>query len=192
MNCSGRRDGNTFELLNYALNKLRILGFDIELLHLVDFNIKPCSNCGYACLYHANCPLEDDLYVLVDRLKRADAIIIGSPVYAGSIPAILKAFLERLNALSFTDFHELLDDKIIAIFIIGSVGNEIALQTIISGLSTKYEGIESIIISTAIIPTGKEYYPSAWRNGGLIRDSYNRMIMDKLVEKLYRIMSSRR
>lgn len=60
------------------------------------------------------------------------------------------------------------------------------LQTIISGLSSGYEGIEPIIVGTAIIPTRNPSYPNAWRDGGLIKDSYNQRIIKKLANKIYR------
>lgn len=94
LNCSARRTGNTYDLLRHALKRLEKMMIETEMLHITDYDVKPCSKCGYECLYDKKCPIEDDYFNLVDKIKSADAIIIGSPVYAGSPPAILKAFIE--------------------------------------------------------------------------------------------------
>jgi len=42
------------------------------------------------------CSVQDDLTEVLDLVKQADALIIGSPVYYGAESAATRAFLERL------------------------------------------------------------------------------------------------
>lgn len=74
--------------------------FELELIKLPDLNLQPCKAC-YACLVpNQRCPLTDDLYFLLDRIKEADGIIISSPCYALGPAAITKLFGDRIIALA--------------------------------------------------------------------------------------------
>lgn len=189
LNSSARKTGNTLDLLRYALNHLEKTDVKTELLHLVDFNIKPCSNCKYECLYDEKCPIEDDYFALVEKIENADAIIIGAPVYAGSPPAIVKAFLERGNSTTIEQSTETWKNKPVALFVVGSLGNQHSLQTLIAGLSSGYEGIEPIVVGTAVVATRNMNYPDAWREGGLIQDVQNQKLMEKLADRVYKTLT---
>jgi len=65
-----------------------------------------------------------------------------------------------MNSLSPEDIAKLLESKPVAVIIIRSLGNQHPLQTIISGLTSGYEGIEPIIVGTAVISTKTRYTPT--------------------------------
>jgi len=184
LNASARKEGNTSSLLAYALKIIEKEKFDAELLHLSDFEIRSCSGCKYECLYEKPCPLEDECIKVIERISRANRTIVGSPVYAGNMSAILKAFFERANSLSLEQISKLWRNKPIAIFVVGSLGNTHTLQGIFTGVSSGYGGIEPLIVGTAIISTRSCKYPEAWREGGLIDDPVNQQLIKKLVERL--------
>ena len=188
LNASARKEGNTSSLLNHALEILRRKGMKGELLHLANFKISPCSNCECECLYEKPCPINDEYTKVVKQISNSNGMIIGSPVYGGDIPAILKAFFERGNSLSEKHISKMWKNKPIAIFVIGSLGNTHALQGIFSGLSSGYEGIDPLIVGTAIVPTRNYKYPDAWRKGGLINDPSNQQLIRKLAGRLFSIM----
>ena len=184
LNASARKGGNTSSLLTYALKIIRKAKVDAELLHLSDFKIRSCSGCKYECLYGKPCPLEDEYTKVVEQISCANGTIIGSPVYAGDMPAILKAFFERANSLSLEQISKLWKNKPVAIFIVGSLGNTHTLQGILSGLSSDYGGMEPLIVGTGIIAPRNCKYPDAWREGGLADDPANQQLIKKLVERL--------
>lgn len=74
--------------------------FELELIKMYDLNLQPCKAC-YACLVpDQRCPLNDDLYFLLDRIKEADGIILSSPCYALGPAAMMKLFGDRIIALA--------------------------------------------------------------------------------------------
>lgn len=72
----------------------------LELLRLTDLNLNPCRGC-YACLTPGKqCPLDDDLYFLIEKIKAADGIIFSAPCYALGPAAISKLLGDRIIALA--------------------------------------------------------------------------------------------
>ena len=96
INGSPRKKGNTQALLRIALKASKIE--DIKILHLVDYRIEPCDGCG-ACWKTKKCPINDDLEKVLRELTRSDAILIGSPVYYGTVSPQMKAFIDRSGEL---------------------------------------------------------------------------------------------
>jgi len=100
---SMRRGGNTEQFLQRALDIISEYNIDTELITLCDKNIEPdaCSRCPSDCCQRpAVCMTRDDLNQIFRKMLEADGIIIGSPVYWGSIPAKLKEVLSRAGILS--------------------------------------------------------------------------------------------
>jgi len=91
LNASARKEGNTSSLLTYALNIIRREKVDAEILHLADFEVRSCSSCKYECLYEKPCPIKDEYIRVVEQISRSNGAIIGSPVYGGDMPAVLKS-----------------------------------------------------------------------------------------------------
>ncbi len=63
---------------------------------LHEMDIRPCSACD-ACLesMDADCVIEDDMRTLYPLLRRADALVIASPVYWFDVSAQTKLFIDR-------------------------------------------------------------------------------------------------
>ncbi|MFC2047699.1 flavodoxin family protein [Chloroflexota bacterium] len=91
---SPRKGGNTEILTRHTLEAIKEEGLTTELIRLAGRDIRPCNAC-MVCRRDEWCPIEDDLFPLYTKLKKADAIILSSPVYYGSATALLKAFMER-------------------------------------------------------------------------------------------------
>ena len=72
---------------------------NIHQIHLYDLNFKGCKSCFHCKRiggkYYAQCPIKDDLRELLPKIKDADGIIFGSPIYFGEITGELRSFLER-------------------------------------------------------------------------------------------------
>lgn len=74
--------------------------YKLELIRLPELNLQPCRAC-YTCLApDQRCPLNDDLYFLLDKIKEADGIILSAPCYALGPAAIIKLFGDRIIALA--------------------------------------------------------------------------------------------
>jgi len=100
INGSGRKKWSTAILLNKALEGAASKGAQTELIHLYDLNFKGCTSC-YKCKLKngasfGNCSLKDELSIVLDKIETVDALILGAPIYLGTIPGEMKSFLERL------------------------------------------------------------------------------------------------
>ena len=95
INSSARKDGNTAILLGRVLKELRKEGIETELIQLAGQIIEPCKAC-WACGDQGNCVHRKDSFrEIFDKMKEADGILLGSPVYSANISANMQALLER-------------------------------------------------------------------------------------------------
>jgi multimeric flavodoxin WrbA len=99
INGSPRKKWNTATLLEKALEGAASEGAETELIHLYDLNFKGCTSC-FACKLkdgksYGKCAMKDELTPLLDRLKDADAVILGSPIYLGNSTGEMRSFMER-------------------------------------------------------------------------------------------------
>jgi len=99
---SARRGGNTDLLIEEVLAGAKEYGADTEKLYLTDFIIKPCTGC-ILCKQQVACSQEDDYNLLLETIKSASAVVIGSPVYMGQVTGQTKLFLDRLYQLRRAD-----------------------------------------------------------------------------------------
>lgn len=99
INGSPRRNGNTAQLLEHAMKGAQDAGASTELVNLYALNFKGCTSC-FACKLksrpHGSCAMKDDLSPVLKKIKDADAIIFGSPIYFMNFSAGMIAFIERL------------------------------------------------------------------------------------------------
>ncbi|KAA0888271.1 flavodoxin family protein [Oryzomonas rubra] len=100
INGSPRKKWNTATLLGKALEGAAAQGAETELVHLYDLDYKGCVSC-FACKTRGGksygaCGFTDGLTPLLNRIIEADALIIGSPIYFGSVTGETRSFLERL------------------------------------------------------------------------------------------------
>lgn len=93
---SPRPSGNTDTLCDEVLRPLRP-AFEVQKLYLHELKIAPCLACG-ACAEDGRCVQEDDLGQVVEHLRRCRALLIGSPMYAGTVTAQLKALMDRCDS----------------------------------------------------------------------------------------------
>src|SRR5512135_1393038 len=99
-NGSPRKKWNTATLLSKALEGAASCGAKTELIHLYDLDFKGCISC-FACKTiggksYGKCVVKDDLKPIFRKIEKADAIILGSPIYYGTVTGEMKSFMERL------------------------------------------------------------------------------------------------
>jgi len=101
INGSPNLDGNTALLLREALSVAGKLGAETRLINvaevLTDLDQPFCDSCTYPC--NAACAEGNKLGEAFTILRRADGLIIGSPVYYGTISGQLAAFWDKTNML---------------------------------------------------------------------------------------------
>lgn len=100
-NGSPNKEGNTAYLLNEALREARSLGADTELFHcaevLKDLKTPFCLGCSSPC--SAKCYQGKSLEKVFARFNQCDGIILGSPVYFGTVSGQMKSFWDKSRAV---------------------------------------------------------------------------------------------
>jgi len=102
INGSPNRKGNTALLLEKVLEAARDEGVDGKIFHVMDalkdqenpFCMACSSPCKEAC--HAR---STGLREACESLEKAAAVVLGSPVYFGTVSAQLKAFWDKTRAV---------------------------------------------------------------------------------------------
>lgn len=100
VNGSPRKNWNTATLLEHALAGAAAQGAETELIHLYDLDFKGCTSC-FACKLkegrsYGRCAMRDGLTPVLEKLAGADAFILGSPIYFGTVSGEMRSFMERL------------------------------------------------------------------------------------------------
>jgi len=96
-NGSARKDGNTAMLIRRVLQVLEEKGIETELIQLAGEHIRGCNACQ-TCFKTKNkrCVIEDDnVNAYIQKMLKADGIILGSPVYFSMMTPELKALIDR-------------------------------------------------------------------------------------------------
>jgi multimeric flavodoxin WrbA len=88
------------EALRYAQEKF---GAETEYFSASGKEMKFCIHCDYCVRTKQGCIHKDDLVDLYDKMIWADAWIIGTPVYQGTLSAQTKTILDRCRAVVARD-----------------------------------------------------------------------------------------
>lgn len=100
INSSARADGNTAILIQTIFEELEKNGITTEKIQLAGNVIEPCKAC-WACGGKGNCVHKKDKFSeIYEKMKEADGIILGSPVYSANVSANMQALLERAAVVS--------------------------------------------------------------------------------------------
>ena len=95
INGSPRKNGNTNILLKTVCKELEAEGIATEIIQVGGQTIHGCTAC-YRCQDEKRCAIESDiLNDIVEKMKMADGVILGSPVYFADITPELKAVIDR-------------------------------------------------------------------------------------------------
>jgi len=100
INGSPRKGGNTEILIRKALGIMQSQGIDTEIIGLGEKKVEPCDACKFCRKHIGKCHIEDDLAPILEEMLSADGIILGSPVYVGSVTAQMKALMDRVGYIA--------------------------------------------------------------------------------------------
>lgn len=96
-NGSSRKNGNTASALNTVFAELEKVGIETELVHVGKEMVRGCIAC-MVCAKEQNeaCTLKDDpVNDWIQKIKAADGVLLGSPVYFAGVAGTMKSFLDR-------------------------------------------------------------------------------------------------
>jgi multimeric flavodoxin WrbA len=128
INGSPRKTWNTATLLNKASEGALSQNAETEIINLYDLNFKGCTSCFSCKLKGGNsygkCGYKDELSTILDKVENIDAMILGSPIYLGTVTGEMRSFLERLifPYLKYDEFGSSLFPKKIPVGFIYTMG----------------------------------------------------------------------
>ncbi len=134
INCSPRKGQTTQKSLEACLNAAREESDNIrtDIVELAGLDIHGCLDCDY-CRKRLKCKQDDDFNSLISALndKELVGIVIGTPVYLGTMTSQCKAFLDR--SVMFRRNGFMLRNKLGGVVAVGGVrngGQELTIQAV--------------------------------------------------------------
>lgn len=107
---SPRPDGITDAVVRQVLLGTEDTGADTSVFHIGLLHIMGCHAC-MKCRKTGICVLDDDMKPLFEELRKADCIVLGTPIYFYYMTAQMKAFTDRLYSLIEEGFKSRLGRK---------------------------------------------------------------------------------
>ncbi len=96
---SPRKKGNTQFLLSQFLEECQTQGADVQTIDVCRKKIEPCME-YILCEKKGICPIDDDMkHEIYPLLRRADVIVVATPIFFYNTTAQLKALIDRTQTL---------------------------------------------------------------------------------------------
>jgi multimeric flavodoxin WrbA len=123
---SPRKRGNSSILADSLIRGAEENGVQVKEFFIQNLDIKPCNACN-ACIKkpEKKCIIDDDMQMIYEALRSANALVIASPTYWFNISAQTKLFIDRLYGLVEPDKNIMRSKKIGIILTYGD-SNEIS------------------------------------------------------------------
>ena len=114
-------------------------GENDKLIALADKNIQYCLGCN-TCVNNLEeyCVINDDMREIYYEMKKADKIVIATPIYMNHISGILKNVIDRL--MPYYNHDELLKGKTVYIITVGQMDEE-ENEEIADNIKTYFESL---------------------------------------------------
>lgn len=95
VNGSPHKDGCTNRALEEISQALNEEGIDTEIIWIGNKPISGCIACR-SCITEKKCVFDDIVNEFVDKAKKADGFIFGTPVYYAAVSGSLTSFMDRV------------------------------------------------------------------------------------------------
>ena len=93
------KKGITDSILQTFLNGAESAGAQVETIYVANQKINYCAGCFNCWFVHpGKCIHKDDMVMIREKIKAADILVFGSPVYFDGFTAQMKTLLDRLIA----------------------------------------------------------------------------------------------
>jgi len=143
---SPKTDGNTAQLMRECAKVMEEHGIESEVISFAGMNIQSCNACG-KCSEIGKCEIEDGLNEIIAKIRGAQGLIVGSPVYFGTARGDVMSALQRIGYVSMKTDQ----------FLRGIVGGPVAVARRGGQTSTIQEMLMFFLINDMIVP-GSSYW----------------------------------
>lgn len=127
LSASPRRNGNSDILCDQFMAGALEAGNQVEKIFLKDKQINYCLGCG-ACMNSHACVQKDAMAEILDKMVKADAIVMATPVYFYCMNAQLKTLIDRTVPL-----YTAISNKEFYLIATAADGNDSAMDETIAG-----------------------------------------------------------
>lgn len=101
-----KKKGMTDITMNLFLSGAKKAGAEIETIYLQDKKINYCLGCFNCWLKTpGKCVFNDDMPDLLEKVKAADILVLGTPLYVDGMTAQTKTFIDRIIPLVEPEFE---------------------------------------------------------------------------------------
>ena len=143
---SPKPDGNTAQLMGECAKVIQEQGVEAEVISFAGMSIQSCTACG-KCSETGKCDIQDGLNEIIEKVRGAQGLIVGTPVYFGTARGDVMAALQRIGYISMRSNK----------FLAGMVGGPIAVARRGGQTSTLQEMLMFFLINDMIVP-GSTYW----------------------------------
>ena len=143
---SPRPSGNTYQVLEECANIIEDEGLEVEIIPFVGKKMESCIACA-RCGELNECSINDDLNPIITKIRDAEGLIVGSPVYFGTARGDMMSALQRIGMVSRANDN----------FLSWKVGGPIAVARRGGHTSTLQEMLMFFLINDMIVP-GSTYW----------------------------------
>jgi len=147
INGSPKREGNTFHALSTVGRELEAAGIEFEILPIGQKMVHGCIACGKCAVNRdEKCAITtDDLNDLIQQVKQADGLLLGSPVYYSGVPGTMKSLLDRMFYVAGANGNLFRHKVAAAVVAVRRTGGSAALDSL-----THYLTYSEMIIATSM------------------------------------------
>ena len=156
LSASPRKDGNSDLLCDQFLHGAREAGHQVEKIFLRDKKINHCIACGACQKNGGQCSQQDDMAGILEKMIRADVIVMATPIYFYTMNGQMKTLIDRTYA-RYTE----ISDKQLYFIMTAAVSRKALLERTLE----EFRGF------TSCLPGAKEkgviYGTGAWNIGDI-------------------------
>ncbi len=175
LNGSARKNGNTSILIQRILEKLDQAGIKTEVINLCEASIQPCKAC-FLCTGKGNCVFHTDRFrEIFEKMKQADGLILGSPVYSANISANMQALLERSAVIC--DLNEGLMKYKVGVSVVSARRG---------GALNAFDALNHFFLNHEMVVVGSTYWNMAYKEA--FKDKEALANMDNLAQNMIWIL----
>ena len=181
INGSPRVNGNTAAAFSVMKSVFDSHGIEIEIINVGSNVIRGCIGCE-SCVGKGKCVFNNDIVnAAIDKMRAADGIILGSPVYFSGVAGTMKSFLDRafFVATREREFK-------------GKVGAAL-VSARRSGGSAALDCLNHYIVYSEMTLVGSSYWPiiHGWGAGEAVKDTEGMDTVKMLAENMAWVLMQR-
>lgn len=94
LSASPRKLGNSDILCDIFMKGAIESGNSVDKIYLYDKDINFCRAC-YACFKTGKCVMQDDMSEILEKISKADVLVIATPTYFLTMNGMLKTVIDR-------------------------------------------------------------------------------------------------